>query len=74
MQEICLSSMLPELLVSLIVSRRSPRSVCQLGLLVRIMSVIMCLIYALFTIKPIVALGTFTVTKLIMCKIRIDKD
>lgn len=67
MQEICLSSRLPELLVSLIISRRSPRSVYQLGLLVRIMSVIMCLIYALFTIKHIVALRTSTVTKLIMC-------
>ena len=49
-------------------------SVCQLGLLVRIMSVIMCLIYALFTIKRIVALRTFTVTKLIMCIARTDSD
>ena len=67
MQEICLSSRLPELLVSPIISRRSPRSVCQLGLLVRIMSVTMCIIYALFKIKRIVALRTFTVTKPIMC-------
>ena len=66
MQEICLSSRLPELLVSLIISRRSPWSVCQIGLLVRIMSVIMCIIYALFTIKRIVALRTFTLTKPIM--------
>lgn len=67
MQEICLSSRLPELLVSPIISGRSPWSVCQIGLLVRNMSVIMRIIYALFTIKRIVALGTFTVTKLIMC-------